>query len=421
MKLSAFGSSTAVKLKPVKILHTADWHMNSWLGRVDLSDDIKAALRQIAGYLEEHHVDVMLVAGDLFSERLRDAGMHDAISAIREIFGPFALRGGAILAVAGNHDAELKFETLRETLALGRGSERFVITAHPLLHVLEDAQGQKVQFVLMPYPTSRAYLDSNATYQTLEEKNRMVQANFGAALDALKARIDPNLPAVLVSHVHVRGAQGHSLYKISESDDVVFDPSQIPLEWVYAAYGHIHKPGPAVAGAPHVRYSGSPIALDAAERHDSKGCVLFEIVDGKIAGDLQILPLHGPRLHQLTIDLTREAPAVALSRLKDEIGAGDLVRYTLAYDPADEHPIAQIKAQINETLGRVYGGDEEVRHAAIGEAPLVPDAARERLDVPALVREYLAKNLSENSESAAILALAEELLAAGAHHNKDEC
>ena len=240
----------------------------------------------------------------------------------------------------------------------------------------------------MPYPTSRAYLDGEANYQTLEAKNRLVQANFGAALERLKAQIDPKLPAVLVSHVHVRGAQGHSLYKISESDDVVFDASQIPLEWVYAAYGHIHKPGPAVAGAPHVRYSGSPIALDAAERHDQKGCVLFEIRNGKLHGELQILPLHGPRLHQLTIDLTLEAPAAALLRLKDEIGPHDLVRYTLAYDPADEHPIAQIKAQLNESLGRVYGADEEVRHADTGAAPLVPDLARPRLDVPQLVREF---------------------------------
>ena len=119
--------------------------MNSWLGRVDLSDDIKAALREIAGYLEQHRVDVMVVAGDLFSERLRDSGMHDAISAIREIFGPFVERGGAIVAVAGNHDAELKFETLRQTLALGQGSGRFVITANPLLRLLTGPDGEQVR------------------------------------------------------------------------------------------------------------------------------------------------------------------------------------------------------------------------------------------------------------------------------------
>ena len=181
-----------------------------------------------------------------------------------------------------------------------------------------------------------------------------------------------------------------------------------------------HKPGPAVAGAPHVRYCGSPIALDAAERFDQKGCVLFAIEDGKISGDLQILPLHGPKIHQLKIDLTQESPAAAIARLKDEVNATDLVTYTLAYDPADGHPISQIKAQINESLGRVYGGDEEVRHATIGEAPVVPQPERRSLDVPTLVREYLTQNLSENSEGQEILSLAEELLAAGAHQANND-
>ena len=131
--------------------------MNSWLGRVDLSDDIKAALRQIAVYLEEHDVDVMLVAGE---------PVFRAVARCRECTTPslrFARFLGLLSRAAarfwrsrGNHDAELKFETLREALALGQGNGRFVITANPLLTVLTGPKGERVQFVLMPFPTSRA-------------------------------------------------------------------------------------------------------------------------------------------------------------------------------------------------------------------------------------------------------------------------
>src|SRR6266566_5422392 len=55
------------KRSTMRILHTADWHMQYRLGRQDRSEHIHHALEQIAGYLQEHSVDVMLVAGDIFS------------------------------------------------------------------------------------------------------------------------------------------------------------------------------------------------------------------------------------------------------------------------------------------------------------------------------------------------------------------
>src|SRR5436309_3125735 len=102
----------------MKILHTADWHMNDTLGRVDRSDDICRALERIAGYLEEYAVDVMLVAGDLFSEPARPERMRAAVAEIRRIFLPFLERGGTILAISGNHDSEVFFETLRDAFDL---------------------------------------------------------------------------------------------------------------------------------------------------------------------------------------------------------------------------------------------------------------------------------------------------------------
>jgi exonuclease SbcD len=37
----------------------------------------------------------------------------------------------------------------------------------------------------------------------------------------------------------------------------------------YIALGHIHRPQ-YVAGQPHIRYSGSPIALSFSEKKDQK-------------------------------------------------------------------------------------------------------------------------------------------------------
>src|SRR5262245_51974139 len=98
--------------RAMRLLHTADWHMNDRLGRVDRSADICRSLERIASYLDEYHVDVMLVAGDLF-ERSHPDQMRAAVGEIRRIFLPFLERGGTIIAVSGNHDSEIFFETLR--------------------------------------------------------------------------------------------------------------------------------------------------------------------------------------------------------------------------------------------------------------------------------------------------------------------
>jgi DNA repair exonuclease SbcCD nuclease subunit len=93
----------------MKILHTGDWHMNDTLGRIDRASDICRSLEQIAVYLEEHEIDVMIVAGDLFSERSRLDQMRAAVGEIKRVFHPFLDRGGSIVAISGNHDREVFF------------------------------------------------------------------------------------------------------------------------------------------------------------------------------------------------------------------------------------------------------------------------------------------------------------------------
>ena len=181
----------------MKILHTGDWHMNDTLGRVDRSADICRSLEQIAVYLEEHRIDVMIVAGDVFSERSRLDQMRAAVGEIRRIFSPFLERGGSIVAISGNHDREVFFEMLRDTLDLGATAAtnsdgvlpagRVHITATPRLWKLADADGQIVQFLMMPYPTARFYLrDSEAKYANVEEKHLAVQNQFKSALEQFK-------------------------------------------------------------------------------------------------------------------------------------------------------------------------------------------------------------------------------------------
>lgn len=402
----------------MKILHTGDWHMNDTLGRVDRSADICQSLEQIAYYLEAHAVDVMIVAGDLFSERSRIEQMRGAVGEIKRIFQPFLGRGGSILAISGNHDRDVFFEMLRDALDLVSPTEkssdgvsaggRLYIAPAPRLMKLRDRQGQIVQFLLMPYPTPRHYLrDSDAQYNTIEEKNRAVQTQFKMALEQQRSRIDVTQPAVLVSHIHVRGAQTHNLYRVTELEDVIFEPSDVPTSWSYVAYGHIHKPQEAVPGAPHVRYCGSVERLDFAERVDEKSVVLFEIEEGGLKGAPQILPLEtSPILYFNIENPEREIPELRAKYENDPQAKNALVKYTLRWEPGQDNR-DELCRQISAIFPRWYARDL----IEIGRDDIAPQRATRRMhDVAGTVRDYLQTQLSSHSQRDEILQLGEEVL-----------
>src|SRR5208282_2878692 len=102
----------------MRLLHTADWHLGDRLGRIDRTDDLRRAVERVADYCSTEKVDVLLVAGDLFSELAGPDGLRDAIRHLQEVFQGFLRDGGTILTLTGNHDKENFCQTLRHAMSL---------------------------------------------------------------------------------------------------------------------------------------------------------------------------------------------------------------------------------------------------------------------------------------------------------------
>src|SRR5579884_4040808 len=92
----------------MRILHTADWHLGDRLRRVE----------RTAAYCAEEKADVLLVAGDLFSELAGPDGLREAVRHLQSVFEGFLHDGGSILALTGNHDKETFCQTLRHAMSL---------------------------------------------------------------------------------------------------------------------------------------------------------------------------------------------------------------------------------------------------------------------------------------------------------------
>src|SRR5205085_955674 len=151
---------------------TADWHLGDRLGRIDRTADLRAAVERVAALCESEKADVLLVAGDLFSELARPDTLRETVGHWQAVFGRFLANGGTALAITGNHDNETFCQTLRHAMALAAPAPvepgavvapgRFYLAADPTLLRLQDRAGYDVWFPLMPWPSPARYLAGEA-------------------------------------------------------------------------------------------------------------------------------------------------------------------------------------------------------------------------------------------------------------------
>jgi DNA repair protein SbcD/Mre11 len=393
----------------MRILHTADWHLADRLGRIDRTDDLRKAVERVADYCRSEKVDVLLVAGDLFSELAGPDALRESIRHLQETFQPFLREGGTILTLTGNHDKENFSQTLRHAMnlaapAAGKFGEvvppgrLYLATGPTLLRLLDGATQKAVQFILMPYPTPTRYLKDEAAqrYQSLDEKNRHLMAAYTTALNTLQQKdsFDKTLQTVLSAHVHVRGSELPTLFRISEQEDVVFSDADLPTGFAYIALGHIHR-AQFLGGQKHVRYSGSIERMDFGEKDDQKGVVLFDVGPEGLRGEPTVLPLETTPIYEIEIHSPKDEIPGLEQRYPD--AQNDLVRikctYTAGIDNREE-----IQRKLNDLFPRWYDRDINERNT-LDKITLVGGAPNPAKSFEQTVQEYLAQELTNFDES----------------------
>jgi exonuclease SbcD len=404
----------------MRILHTADWHLGDRLGRIDRTQDLRRAVERVAGYCAEHAVNVLLIAGDLFSELARPDSLRESIEHLQQTFEPFLLGGGTILAVTGNHDNETFCRTLQLVMTLAapaadrvevvRPAGRLYLATSPTLLRLADHAGSPVQFFLMPYPTPARYLRDHVAqrYVGLEERNRQLQEAFTHKLQALQQdpAFDARLPTVLAAHIHVQGATLPSLFRISEEESIVFTAADLPERFAYVALGHIHQ-HQCVRGLPHVRYSSSIERLDLGERNDQKGVVLVNLDANGMRGEPAFLPLEATPIYSIDI----RNPRVELPQLRERYpnAERDLVSLQLTYTAGVDNLEAVLR-ELEDIFPRWYSRTWS-EAGALGPSLTVGAAGAAR-SFEDTVRDYLKLELMNHppEDCDAVLCLAEQLL-----------
>jgi exonuclease SbcD len=400
----------------MRIIHTADWHLCDRLGRIDRTPDLQRRVERVAELCLEHRVDVLVVAGDLFSEQASVDDMTRALLHLRSAFLPYFVRGGTILTITGNHDRNSRIDIVRAGMGLavpdaGKGGilcgGRMYLVNTATVVKLIDPEGKPVQFVLLPYPFPSRYNLSATTYQSKEEESRQLRSVVSNWLTRkpTEEKFDQTLPTVLVAHLHVRGSEMTTAYKMTDRDDVLFDVGELHPEWRYVALGHIHKPQ-CLGGSETVRYPGSLDRLDILETHDDHGVLLLDV-----RGVEPVRPVRLPIPPTPFYTITLTDPGAELPTLADKYPDREtaLVRL-IVHPPAGNTSRDEVTRELKKLFPRWHSLEwvESDRPGAETPSKFCPRAGFETT-----IRDYLTEQLAGDSDQSAVLALADTFLAQG--------
>ena len=261
----------------MKFLHTSDWHTGKTLKGRDRLDEQRAVLTEIADIAEEHQVDAVLVAGDVYESWAPSA---PAQRLVVQTLLRMRQAGAVVIVIAGNHDHGPTFEAYRPLMDVA-GITMVGMVRPPdqggVVHFRARSGGEDVQVAVLPFLTQRyAVRAAEIITQTPSENVRAYDEMVRQVVTALTAGFSGDTVNLLMSHITCIGGIFGGGERSAQSIFEYSVPATIfPVSAHYVALGHLHRRQSLPAHCP-VHYSGSPIAVDFGEQDNTSVVCLVE-------------------------------------------------------------------------------------------------------------------------------------------------
>ena len=251
----------------MKILHTADLHLGRYFGGHSLLEDHAAVLEQILAAIETHAPDVLIMAGDIFD---RAAPPESAVRQFNEFLRQVSEQQQlAVVMIAGNHDSGERIGAMSMLADSDRVLVRGPLSAHePALILSDDAGSVAISALPFGYEYAARACFRRCGYQGARrcasrtdrgcQGERTKRRAMGDCLSRFRQRNRSN---------RVRASA--DARRRWDRDGTGWKFSMAPA---MSALGHLHRA--QSAGAPHIRYAGSPLAFGFDEERQEKSMVL---------------------------------------------------------------------------------------------------------------------------------------------------
>ena len=296
----------------IKILHSADWHLDSPLGLRDeaqaryLRETLAQVPGKIAALCKEHGCDLVLLAGDLLDGAQASGAMESLKKSLSDMHVP-------VFITPGNHD----FVGANSPWASDVFPENVHIFKKPAM-----------ESVALPQLDCRVY---GAGFRSMDCDSLL--ENFSAQQEERYA----------IGILHGDPTQLSSPYNPISTAQVAAS------NFDYLALGHIHKGGSFRAGKTLCAWPGCPMGRGYDEEGE-KG-VLIVTLDESVS--TRFVPLDTPRFYDLEVE-AGEDPKAALEAVLPPVGNSDFYRITFTgtsepldlwklYDPAFPHLLLRDK------------------------------------------------------------------------------
>ncbi|OQR51056.1 exonuclease subunit SbcD [Klebsiella oxytoca] len=281
----------------MRILHTSDWHLGQNFYSKSRAAEHQAFLDWLLASAQEHDVDAIIVAGDIF-----DTGSPPSYA--RELYNRFVVQlqqtRCRLVVLAGNHDSVATLNESRDILAFLKTTVVANAGHAPFILPLRDGTPGAV-FCPVPFLRPRELVTSQAGHSSGEKQQQLLNAISDyyqqQYQQACELRGDRALPIIASGHLTTVGAsKSDAVREIYIGTLDAFPANRFPPA-DYIALGHIHR-AQVVGGCEHIRYSGSPIALSFDETGKSKSVNLVTFSAGRLT---DVTPLIVPITQPLAV------------------------------------------------------------------------------------------------------------------------
>lgn len=268
------------------LLHTSDWHLGRKLYGKSRDDEFANFLAWQLDCLYRHHVDILLIAGDIFDT---SSPSNHAQKLYYQFLSDVAKSPCRhVVIVAGNHDSPSFLDAPKSLLKhfdihiIGKVSNNF---ADEVLVLYDNHQIPEAIISAVPYLKDRDIRKIGSGESIADKENQITQGIFHhyqqvsklafAQKHALEQQFQRTIPIIATGHLFMQGGktlEGDGVKDLYVGSlglvgaNIFYQENQ---RYDYVALGHLHVPQ-TVGDDEFIRYSGSPIAMGFGEANQQK-------------------------------------------------------------------------------------------------------------------------------------------------------
>lgn len=290
----------------MRILHTSDWHLGRSLEHISRIGEQREFIDCLCRMTEEHKIDLVLVAGDIFDTYNPSAAAEELFYEAMDRLNDKGRR--PVIVIAGNHDnperlcAASPLAYKDGIILLGYpGSDpgEYKIAAEGIRLIESDPGWLELSvpgcehtavIITMPYPSEsrlELLLTQNADEGALQ---KAYSEKLGSIFSALNLKFRDDTVNLAIGHMFlIGGRESESERTLQVGGAMTVDPGTLPGNAHFVALGHLHRPQEIRGAACPVFYSGSPLAYSFSETDYSKAVYMIDAMPGQKA---EVKPLY---------------------------------------------------------------------------------------------------------------------------------